>query len=227
MKKRILLVEDEEHIRSVLSLNLDLEGYEVVAVNNGVTALEKVEQEHYDLIVLDVMLPNISGYEVCEQVKLHLPDIAIIMVSAKNTSKDRVKGLKIGADDYISKPFDLEELLLRVSKLLNRNTDANKAPEHFTFGDNHIDFKNYLANRNGQEISLSKKETLLLKLFADNPETVISRQHILQTVWGYDVFPSTRTIDNFILGFRKNFEQDPKNPHHFISIRGVGYKFVP
>jgi len=229
-KASILLVEDEENLLEALKLNLELEGYEVTCANNGALALKKVEEEYYDLILLDVMLPEIDGFDVCETIRLNNIDTPILMLSARSGSADRVAGLKRGADDYLTKPFNLEELLLRVDKLIEKNRRLNEKTtlgDHYAFGGNSIDFKAQTAtNAKGDLISLSKKEIMLLKLMIEYRNEVVSREKILQAVWGYQVFPTTRTIDNFILNFRKYFETDPREPRHFHSVRGVGYKFA-
>lgn len=224
---RLLLVEDEASIRNTIKLNLELSDYEVVAVDNGADALEKVRDQHFDLLILDVMLPDMDGFQICEQIRLSDFETPIIFLTARNTGEDRIRGLRLGADDYITKPFELEELLLRVQRLLQR---TGKTPVEetsvYAFGKNRVNFKTYDAwGKNGAFI-LTKKEAMLLKLLIDRKNQVVSRKQILQAVWGYDVFPSTRTIDNFILSFRKYFEADPKNPNYFISVRGVGYKFL-
>ena len=228
-KTSILIVEDEESLQGALKLNLELEGYEVTCADNGSIALKKVDEEYFDLILLDVMLPEIDGFDVCENIRLNNIDTPILMLSAKSGSADRVAGLKRGADDYLTKPFNLEELLLRVEKLIEKNKkiqEKSSIGQYYEFGGNSIDFRAQLAiNRNGDAIKLSKKETMLLKLMMEYKNEVVSREKILQAVWGYQVFPTTRTIDNFILNFRKYFEIDPKEPIHFHSVRGVGYKF--
>lgn len=224
---RILLVEDEESLRESLKLNLELEDYEVVATDNGKDAIKYFHEQHFDLAILDVMLPEVDGYQICEQIRLTNLDMPVIFLTAKDAAADRISGLKRGADDYITKPFNLEELLLRVSNLIRRTSKApENTPEIYEFGGNRINFVTYEAEAKGKTFSLTKKEAMLLKLLIDRRNEVVSRQQILQSVWGYDVYPSTRTIDNFILSFRKYFEEDPKNPGYFLSIRGVGYKFV-
>ena len=229
-KASILLVEDEENLLEALKLNLELEGYEVTCANNGALALKKVEEEYYDLILLDVMLPEVDGFDVCETIRLNNIDTPILMLSARSGSADRVAGLKRGADDYMTKPFNLEELLLRVDKLIEKNRRLHEKTtlgDHYAFGGKSIDFKAQTAtNAKGDLISLSKKEIMLLKLMIEYRNEVVSREKILQAVWGYQVFPTTRTIDNFILNFRKYFETDPREPRHFHSVRGVGYKFA-
>lgn len=225
---RILIVEDEDHIRELLRLNLELEGYEVVSTANGKKALDMISGQHFDLLLLDVMLPEVDGFSITEQVRLSNLEVPILLLTAKDTSQDRVTGLKKGADDYLTKPFNLEELLLRVSKLLRRSQRLRgEGLEIFEFGGNRINFETFEASTyDGKDLMLTKKEAMLLKLLIERKNEVVSRHQILQSVWGYDVFPSTRTIDNFILAFRKYFESDAKKPQYFHSIRGVGYKFT-
>ena len=176
------------------------------------------------------MLPELDGIVVCETIRLNNSDIPILILSAKNSSADRVLGLKKGADDYLTKPFNLEELLLRVNKLIKKSeriSEKQPLPEVFEFGKNKIDFKASEAyTKNGEKVMLTKKEMMLLKLLVENRNEVVTREKILQAVWGYNVYPTTRTIDNFILNFRKYFEEDSRDPKHFHSVRGVGYKFT-
>ncbi|MEL6866997.1 MAG: response regulator transcription factor [Bacteroidota bacterium] len=224
---RILLVEDEENIRDVVKLNLEMEDYEVVSTGNGREAVKLTNEQHFDLLILDVMLPEIDGFQICEQVRLSNMEVPIIFLTAKDTTQDRIAGLKRGADDYLTKPFSLEELLLRVQILLKRSGNGKATSmEQYEFGPNEVNFRTFEAKGRQGEFNLTKKEAMLLKLLIDRKNEVVSRQQILQSVWGYDVYPSTRTIDNFILSFRKYFEEDPKVPQHFLSVRGVGYKFV-
>lgn len=228
-KPSILLVEDEENLHEALKLNLELEGYDVTSAFDGAAALKAVDGEYFDLIILDVMLPEMDGISVAETIRISNNEVPILMLSAKNSSADRVLGLKKGADDYLAKPFNLEELLLRVNKLINKNKklqDKSSVGNSYTFGENIIDFKAQEAStRAGSKIQLSKKETMLLKLLIENKNEVVPREKILQAVWGYNVYPTTRTIDNFILNFRKYFEKDSRNPKYFHSVRGVGYKY--
>ena len=229
-KKSILLVEDEENLHEALKLNLELENYEVISAFDGIQALKSIQQEYFDLIILDVMLPGINGINVTESIRIQNNEVPILILSAKNTSADRVLGLKKGADDYLSKPFNLEELLLRVQKLIEKNKKLqvkDSLGDLYSFGRNTIDFKAQEATTtNGKRIQLSKKEVMLLKLLIENKNEVVPREKILQTVWGYNVYPTTRTIDNFILSFRKYFEEDSRNPKFFHSVRGVGYKYI-
>jgi two-component system alkaline phosphatase synthesis response regulator PhoP len=226
----ILLVEDEENLHEALKLNLELDGYEVTSAFDGAAALKAIDEAYFDLIILDVMLPVVDGIQVAETIRIRNNDTPILMLSARNSSADRVAGLKKGADDYLTKPFNLEELLLRVSKLIDKNLrlqDRSTLSDLYQFGANKIDFKAQEATGfDGTTIRLSKKETMLLKLLIENKNEVVPREKILQAVWGYQVYPTTRTIDNFILNFRKYFEEDSRNPRYFHSVRGVGYKYA-
>lgn len=226
---RILLVEDEKGIREAIKMNLELEGYEVVVTANGTEALSRFSEQRFNLVMLDIMMPEMDGLQVCEQIRLENVDIPILFLTAKDARSDVIDGFKRGADDYITKPFNLEEMLLRVKALIKRSWSEEEKEDNlqsFEFGKNKVNFKTFEASGAKGDFALSKKEAKLLKLFIERPNEVVSRKQILQYVWGYDVFPSTRTIDNFILNFRKYFEVDPKNPQHFHSVRGVGYKFV-
>jgi two-component system, OmpR family, alkaline phosphatase synthesis response regulator PhoP len=229
-KPSILLVEDEENLHEALKLNLELEGYEITSAFTGSEALQKIQSEYFDLIILDVMLPDVDGITITETIRVQNNQVPILILSAKNTSSDRVLGLKKGADDYLTKPFNLEELLLRVQKLIEKNKkmqDKDTVGDTYQFGGHTIDFNAQEAvTKEGQRIQLSKKEAMLLKLLFENKNDVVPREKILQTVWGYNVYPTTRTIDNFILNFRKYFEHDSRNPRYFHSVRGVGYKYT-
>jgi len=228
-KGSILLVEDEINLHEALKLNLELEGYEVSSAFDGNAALKFFHGEYFDLIILDVMLPEMDGINVTETIRLSNNEVPILILSAKNSSADKILGLKKGADDYLTKPFNLEELLLRVSKLIEKNKklqDKETLGDTYSFGNNFIDFKGQEAlTSSGEKIQLSKKEIMLLKLLIENKNEVVPREKILQSVWGYNVYPTTRTIDNFILNFRKYFEEDSRNPKYFHSVRSVGYKF--
>lgn len=225
--KRILLVEDEENIRKLVKMNLEMEDYEVVALDNGKKAIKILDEQHFDLLILDIMLPEVDGLQIAEHVRLTNFEVPIIFLTAKDSPGERVEGLKRGGDDYITKPFNLEELLLRVKNVLRRSQkEEDKGVEEYEFGGNKINFMTYEVKTPEKEFELTKKEAMLLKLLIDRKGEVVSRQQILQSVWGYDVYPSTRTIDNFILSFRKYFEKDSKNPKYFHSVRGVGYKFI-
>jgi len=229
-KANILLVEDEENLHEALKLNLELEGYAVSSAFDGTTALKAVQDEYFDLIIMDIMLPGIDGITITENIRVQQNEVPILMLSARNSGADRVLGLKKGADDYLTKPFNLEELLLRVEKLIEKNKKIQikeTVGDTYEFAGNKIDFKAQQASTwNGNIIDLSKKEAQLLKLLIENKNDVVTREKILQMVWGYNVYPTTRTIDNFILSFRKYFEQDSRNPKHIHSVRGMGYKFT-
>jgi two-component system, OmpR family, alkaline phosphatase synthesis response regulator PhoP len=228
-KASLLLVEDEENMHETLKLNLEMEGYEVTSAYDGKEAVKAVHNEYFDLVILDIMLPEMDGISVLETLRISQLEVPVLMLSAKTASTDKVAGLKKGADDYMTKPFNLEELLLRVDKLIVKNKrlqDKTTMGDTYSFGGNTVDFKAQTATlKNGEVIELSKKEAMLLKLLLENKNEVVTREKILQTVWGYNVYPTTRTIDNFILNFRKYFEADSRNPKLFHSVRGVGYKY--
>ena len=225
---RILLVEDEEHLVHVIQLNLELEGYKVKVANDGKQALKLYKEQRFNLVILDIMLPYIDGIQVCETIRLTDSQIPILMLSAKHTGQDRITGLKAGADDYLVKPFNLEELLLRVQILVKRSSiSSNLGLTEYAFGENWVNFETFeFKGVNGQQGLLSNRELILLKLLIETKNEVVSRDLILEMIWGVDVYPSTRTIDNYLLNFRKYFEQNPKSPRYFHSVRGVGYKFA-
>ena len=229
-KPSILLVEDEENLHESLKLNLELQGYQITSAYDGAEAVKAVQNEYFDLIIMDVMLPEMDGYSATQTIRLTNTEVPILILSAKDSSADRVTGLKKGADDYLTKPFNLEELLLRVQKLIQKNKRLQKTSttgDTYNFGGNKIDFKAQQATTaRGDRIDLSKKEAMLLKLLIENKNEVVTREKILQAVWGYNVYPTTRTIDNFILSFRKYFEEDSRSPKYFHSVRGVGYKYA-
>lgn len=229
-KANILLVEDEENLHHTLKMNLEIENYDVTSAYTGTDALKAINSEYFDLIILDIMLPDIDGFQITESVRVKNNDVPILILSAKNASTDRVLGLRKGADDYLTKPFNLEELLLRIEKLIDKNKkilDKETVFDTYSFGGNTVDFKAQQATTySGIKLELTKRENMLLKLLIENKGTVVPREKILQIVWGYSVYPTTRTIDNFILSFRKYFEQDSHDPKYFHSARGVGYKFT-
>lgn len=228
-KKRLLLVEDEESLRSALRMNFELEGYDVTTAVRGGEALERIRGARFDGIVLDVMLPDVDGFTICETIRLEGDRTPVLFLTARTNPADRVRGLRAG-EDFLAKPFDLQELLLRVEKLVGRGDDAGGAatPVDIRFGGNTVDFNTYEATgQRGLKKRLTQREIMLLRLLAERAGEVVSREEILQKVWGYDVFPTTRTIDNFIVSFRKYFEDNPHDPKHFRSIRGVGYCFTP
>lgn len=227
MKKRILVVEDEKDLADTIKLNLELEDYHPIVVHDGLDAIAAFKEQSFDLVILDIMIPSVSGIDVCENIRLQDSTTPIMFLSAKGRSEDRILGLKKGGDDYLTKPFNLEELILRIDNLITRNeTNSSNSITSYSFGNNSVDFDSYEAVGKQGKFTLTNKESLLLKLLIENEGEVVSRERILQAVWGYNVYPSTRTIDNFVLAFRRYFEEDQKNPQFFISLRGVGYKFM-
>jgi two-component system alkaline phosphatase synthesis response regulator PhoP len=224
---RILLVEDEADLAELIKINLELDGYKVSVAVHGAIAIQRLKSESFDLVIMDIMMPSMDGITATQHIRLTNNDIPIMILSASNSSKDRIAGLKAGADDYMSKPFELEEMMLRVQKLIRRTQQhlPRLTLQEFRFGSNYIDFNSYKASSANGDFKLTKKEAQLLKLLIEKKNQVVTREEILKTVWGYTVFPSTRTIDNFILAFRKYFEEDAKNPKYFLSMRGVGYKY--
>lgn len=225
--QHICVVEDEVNLAEIMRMNLEMENFKVTVINDGAIAKALFEEKvDYDLIILDVMLPHLSGIDVCKFIR-RKSDVPILFVSAKGTTDDRIAGLKAGGNDYLPKPFDLEEFLLRVG-VLTQSTKQSLSEEIITIGNFKVNFRTYqvLNLISGEELSFTRKEILLLQLFYSKKGEVISRNEILDKVWGKDQFPTTRTIDNFILNFRKIFEENPKDPKYFHSIRGVGYKFT-
>lgn len=226
MPYKILIIEDELALQQTLKLNLELEGYQSFTCGNGADAISEIKNTSPDLILLDIMLPVYSGMEIYKQLKELNITTPVIFLTAKNNVQDKIEGLKLGADDYITKPFDLEELLLRIHNVLKRNVPQKQEANTFKFDGCEINFATFqIKTRAGKIEDLSKREMALLKLLVDNVNTVVSRDEILDKLWTKDENPSSRTIDNYILNFRKLFEINQKEPIHFQSIRGVGYKF--
>lgn len=229
--KRILVVEDDAHIAEGLKLNLALQGYDVAVASNGVSALQEWKEWRPDLLVLDIMLPGIDGLSVLRHIRLEDERVPILILSAKGSVDDKIKGLAHGVDDYLSKPFNLEEFLLRVERLLTRLSWARGeelSPEVanvYSFGENRVDFSRSVAHGRRGEITLTEQEAKLLKLFIANRGTPLSRQQLLEIGWGYTKKTTTRTVDNFVVRLRKYFEDDPKKPVFFRSVRSVGYLF--
>lgn len=227
-QKRILVVEDEDSIHQAIKLNLELEGYRVSSAFNGPDAVQKASGARFDLIIMDVMLPDLDGHAAAESIRLSGNQTPILFLTAKDSAEDRRTGLTIG-DDHLGKPFDLQELLLRIKNLLERSDRSAQEQEEaiVEFGGNSVNLKTFQASGiNQSEVQLSNRQAKLMRLLAAKEGQVVSRQEILEKAWGYDVFPNTRTIDNYILAFRKWFEVDPADPKHFLSVRGVGYRFV-
>lgn len=222
----ICVVEDESSLAEMISLNLRLEGFEVAVYTNGMEALTAIGSEDFSLVILDVMLPGLNGVDVCRKVR-QFSSVPILFLSARGTTSDRIEGLKAGGNDYLPKPFDLEELLLRV-RILTKTKKTSPDEDEIRIGEWQVNFKTYeTQNEVSKEVlTLSRKEIDLIRLFAEKEGEVVSREEILDRVWGKDQFPTTRTIDNFILQLRRIFEKNPKEPEHFHSVRGVGYKFT-
>ena len=230
-RPRILVVEDEQHLAEGIQENLDAEGYDAEVSGDGRKGLEKILATAFDLIILDVMLPNLDGFAVCKQARDAGIDAPILFLTAKAGVEDRVTGLDAGGDDYLPKPFHLSELLSRVRAILRRrewysNSIAANPAAVLRFGDNEVDFRNYSGRAfDQQEHQLTHKEAMILKVLSERDDQIVTREEILDQVWGYELYPSTRTIDNFIVRLRKRFEPDPENPRHFHTVRGVGYRF--
>jgi two-component system, OmpR family, alkaline phosphatase synthesis response regulator PhoP len=230
-KKRILIIEDETHIAEGLRLNLLLQGYEIILAGDGMSGLYMYKTDQPDLIVLDIMLPGIDGLSVLKKIREEDERIPILILSAKNAFDDKVQGLYFGVDDYMTKPFNLEEFILRVERLLLRGAwsqaekETELSREKYMFGENEICFNTCTAMCRGNKIHLTELELKLLKLFIANRGEILSRAEILENVWGYARNTSTRTVDNFIVRFRKYFEPNPKEPIYFKSLRSIGYVF--
>ncbi len=231
-KPKLLLVEDEAHLAAGLRLNFELEGFEVDVARTGREAGAHLLQPDYDIMVLDVMLPDVSGLTLCRSVRDTGNTTPILMLTAKASLDDRVEGLNAGADDYLTKPFELEELLARVRSMLRRAEWEKKEEPRPTTASVHVagatvDFERHTAERNGKELQLTKLEFDLLRYFVDNPQRVLSREELQQEVWKLRDYPNRRMVDNFIMRLRRHFEPNPQAPKMFVSVRGAGYKFVP
>lgn len=229
-KARVLVVDDEEHLALGIAENLEVEGYDVAVVFDGGRALAALEEREFDLVVLDVMMPVLDGFTVCERLRARGDQTPILFLTARSALDDRIRGLEAGGDDYLPKPFALEELLLRVAAIVRRRrwyTPDGRAEDAIAFGGNRVDFRTYHGTAwDGREESLTHKEAMILKFLGEREGEIASREDVLERVWGYDVYPSTRTIDNFIVRLRKRFERDPERPRHFHTVRGVGYRFT-
>ncbi len=227
MKKRILIIEDEQDLIKGLKLNLSDEGFDVDWAVNGVEGLRKAIEEAPDLIILDIMLPEMDGLEVCRELRQKKIDIPIIMLTAKGEEIDKVVGLEIGADDYITKPFSIRELLARIkARLRNAERMGKTIPEVYSFGDIEIDFARFKVRRKEKEMEFTSLEIEILKYFIAHRGEVVARNDLLDKVWGYESYPTTRTIDNHILKLRKKIEEDPSHPRYILSVYGGGYRFT-
>lgn len=240
MGSKILIIEDEIHIAEGLKLNLSLQGHNIILAHNGIEGLKLWGEEKPDLIVLDLMMPALDGFQVLKKIRSEDEKLPILILSARDQAKDKVKCLKDGVDDYLSKPFNLDEFLLRVDRLLTRSswTEKNDPDElldldkefkekEYNFGPNKIDFVLCKAFTKDEEFSLTSQEVRLLKLFIIKKGIPLTRKELLEIGWGYSQETSTRTVDNFLVRFRKYFELDPKDPKYFKSMRSVGYLFTP
>jgi two-component system, OmpR family, alkaline phosphatase synthesis response regulator PhoP len=228
-ENRILLVEDEETLAAGIEYNLTERGYEVVWAENGREALKLFAEGHFDLIILDIMLPFVDGFEVARRIRETTPQVPILVLTARAGLEDRVKGLEIGADDYLTKPFHLEELMARLKSLLRRKQWYQDAAEElplFKFSDNEIDFRNLTAKTGQKKIILTYQEAAALKYLIQHKNQVVSREDLLEQVWDMSSKAQTRTVDNFIMRLRKYFEPDRRNPQYIRSVRGAGYMFV-
>jgi two-component system alkaline phosphatase synthesis response regulator PhoP len=225
-KTRILIVEDEPAMVAGLRDNFEYEGYEVISAEDGVSGLERILADDPDLVVLDVMMPRMSGLEVCKQVKARRPTIPIIMLTARGQEIDKVVGLELGADDYVTKPFSIRELMARIKAVLRRVPPQEPAPDIFRFGDVEVDVRGNEVRRGGSIVELSAKEFALLAYFIAHPGEMLSRDRLLEAVWGYQNYPNTRTVDTHIVHLRQKVEPDPEQPRFIVTVHGSGYKFV-
>jgi DNA-binding response OmpR family regulator len=223
---KILIVEDEPNMVAGLRDNFEYEGYEVITANDGLAGLERALTDSPDLLVLDVMMPRMSGLDVCKQLKAKRPSIPIIMLTARGQEVDKVVGLELGADDYVTKPFSIRELLARVKAVLRRTQTAPKHQEQYKFGDVEVNLRSCQVSRKGKPLEFSSKEFELLKFFLSHSGEAISRDRLLEEVWGYDRFPTTRTVDAHIVRLRQKLEPKPEDPQFILTVHGLGYKFV-
>ncbi len=223
---RILIVEDEPNMVAGLRDNFEFEGYDVITAPDGVAGLERALNEAPDLVILDVMMPRMSGLDVCKQLKAKQPSVPIIMLTARGQEVDKVVGLELGADDYVTKPFSIRELLARVKAVLRRSKTAPKEQEKYSFGEVEVNLKSCQVSRSGKELEFSSKEFELLKYFLFHPGEALSRDRLLEDVWGYDRFPTTRTVDAHIVRLRQKVEPKPEEPRFILTVHGTGYKFV-
>jgi DNA-binding response OmpR family regulator len=225
-KTRILIIEDEPAMVAGLRDNFEYEGYEVLSAEDGVAGLERVFADDPDLVVLDVMMPRMSGLEVCKQVKAKRPSVPIIMLTARGQEIDKVVGLELGADDYVTKPFSIRELMARIKAVLRRVPPQPALPQVFRFGDVEVNTRSNEVRRSGAPVELSTKEFALLAYFISHPGETLSRDRLLDEVWGYQNYPNTRTVDTHIVHLRHKLEPNPEDPRYIVTVHGIGYKFV-
>ena len=224
--KQILIIEDDSSILRVLKDNLTFEGYNVLAASNGIKGFDLALRKDIDMLLLDIMLPGMSGYEICTRLKIERPQIPIIMITARGAEMDKISGLDVGADDYVTKPFSMQELMARIRAVFRRYNLGTSIPDQVSFGNVMLDFKKFQAFVNGIEVKLSSKEMAIMKYLIQHKGDVVHRHELLEEVWGYDVMPTTRTVDNFIHELRKKLEENPSNPRYILSVRGIGYRFA-
>jgi DNA-binding response OmpR family regulator len=224
--KKILIVEDEKDMVTGLKFNLEVRDYTVIAAYDGETGYQKALTEKPDLVLLDLMLPKLNGYEVCKILKKEIPDLPIIMLTAKSQEAEVVTGLELGADDYITKPFSVLELLARIKAVFRRVKSDPGIQEIHRFGDLEINFKKYYARKKGKSLKLSPREYELLRCFIEKQGEIISREELLKQIWGYDSYPDTRTVDAHIAKLRRKIEDEPKEPKLIVTVHGIGYKFL-
>lgn len=224
---KVLIVEDDPGILRTVADNLRFEQYEVVTATDGETGYALCQQERPDLIVLDLMLPRLSGLDLCQRLRAGNVQVPVLVLTARSEEPDRVRGLDLGADDYVTKPFSVAELMARVRALLRRASSAAGAPATLKFGQAEIDFKRYEARCQGQLVEMTRKEFALLRFLASRADIVVSRDELLNRVWGFHSYPVTRTVDNHVASLRSKLETDPAHPAHIQTVHGVGYKFVP
>jgi DNA-binding response OmpR family regulator len=227
-KSRILLVEDEENLANGLEYNLTAEGYIVTLARDGKEAIKFFDENEFDLIVLDIMLPYYNGFEIAKHIREKHPQMPILMLTARTQVEDRVKGLELGADDYLTKPFHLKELILRIKGMLKRKKWYQKVVIEnpvYKFGNNEINFENLKCLKNKKEFQLTSYEAMIMKYLIENKDKVVTRKELLENVWNMNPDIETRTVDNFIVRLRKHFEDDPSNPQYIVSVRSAGYIF--
>lgn len=223
--KTILIIEDDISILRGLKDNLEYEGYTVIAETNGEEGLKLALEKKSDMILLDIMLPGMNGYEICRKLKKEKPELPIIMITARGSEIDKVSGLDTGADDYVTKPFSIPELMARIRAVFRRVVQDFNIPDEYNFGKIKLDFKKLRAFRDNQEIKLSSKEFAIMEFFIRHEGEAVHRHDLLNEVWGYEALPTTRTIDNFILDLRKKLEENPSKPRYIESVRDIGYRF--
>src|SRR5258708_11807099 len=225
-KTRILIVEDEPAMVAGLRDNFEFEGYDVISADNGATGLERALTDDPDLVVLDVMMPRMSGLDVCKQLKAKRPSVPIIMLTARGQEIDKVVGLELGADDYVTKPFSIRELMARVKAVLRRVSQQAPAAEVYRFSDVEVNIRSNEVRRAGATVEMSGKEFALLAYFVTHPAETLSRDRLLDAVWGYEKYPNTRTVDTHIVHLRQKLEPNPEEPRFILTVHGIGYHFV-